>query len=224
MPRMFGMGLEVFSSVVETHQVLSFVGSGGDKVHGRRWKLSLHFFCCRCCLVTSLIPDSVRPRGLQPARLFYPRDSPGKNTGVHCHALLQGIFPIQGSNLGLLHGRQILYYWGTREALPFFSICAISSLTITVSVCELEMKCFPGLYKGSWTPWGIVETWTNASGTGLHWTGQDLLLPRTTTTPMLSSRDADPSQVMGVQWAKIHYYCPDHWRARDQATRDSPYA
>jgi len=28
---------------------------------------------------------------------------------VGCHALLQGIFPIQGSNPGLLHGRRILY-------------------------------------------------------------------------------------------------------------------
>ena len=37
-------------------------------------------------------------------------DSPGKNTGVGCHALLQGIFPIQGSNPGLLHYRQILYH------------------------------------------------------------------------------------------------------------------
>ena len=36
-------------------------------------------------------------------------DSPGKNTGVSCHALLQGIFPTQGSNLRLLHCRQILY-------------------------------------------------------------------------------------------------------------------
>ena len=36
-------------------------------------------------------------------------DSPGKNTGVGCHALLQGIFSTQGSNLGLLHCRQILY-------------------------------------------------------------------------------------------------------------------
>ena len=31
-----------------------------------------------------------------------PWDSPGKNTGVGCHALLQGIFPTQGSNLSLL--------------------------------------------------------------------------------------------------------------------------
>ena len=37
------------------------------------------------------------------------RDSLGKNTGVGCHALLQGIFPTQGSNPGLMHFRQILY-------------------------------------------------------------------------------------------------------------------
>ena len=36
-------------------------------------------------------------------------DSPGKNTGVGCHALLQGIFPTQGSNPGLLHCRWLLY-------------------------------------------------------------------------------------------------------------------
>ena len=36
-------------------------------------------------------------------------DSPGKNTGVGCHILLQEIFPTHGSNPGLLHFRQILY-------------------------------------------------------------------------------------------------------------------
>ena len=36
-------------------------------------------------------------------------DSPGKNTGVSCHAPLQGIFPTQGSNPGLPHCRLILY-------------------------------------------------------------------------------------------------------------------
>ena len=38
-----------------------------------------------------------------------PWISPGKNTGVGSHSLLQGIFLTQGSNLGLLHCRQILY-------------------------------------------------------------------------------------------------------------------
>ena len=41
--------------------------------------------------------------GLYPSRLLCPWDFPGKNTGVGCYFLLQGIFPTQGSNLCLLH-------------------------------------------------------------------------------------------------------------------------
>ena len=41
--------------------------------------------------------------GLKPARLLCPQDSPGKNTGVSCHAFLLGIFSTQGSNLHFLH-------------------------------------------------------------------------------------------------------------------------
>ena len=37
-------------------------------------------------------------------------NSPSKDTRVGCHFLLQGIFPAQGSNLGLLHCRQILHH------------------------------------------------------------------------------------------------------------------
>ena len=51
----------------------------------------------------------LQPHGLEPARLLCPWDSPGKNTAVGCHFLLQGIFLTQGSNPGLLHCRQILY-------------------------------------------------------------------------------------------------------------------
>ena len=49
-------------------------------------------------------------------------DSPHKNTGVGSHSLLQGLFPTQALNphlQQLLHCRQILYHWATREA-PFF--------------------------------------------------------------------------------------------------------
>ena len=45
-----------------------------------------------------------------PSRLLSPWNFPGKNTGVGSHPLLQGIFPTQGSNLGLLHYRQTLYH------------------------------------------------------------------------------------------------------------------
>ena len=42
-------------------------------------------------------------------RFLHPRDFLGKNIGVGCHFLLQGIFPTQGSNPGLPHCRQTLY-------------------------------------------------------------------------------------------------------------------
>ena len=46
---------------------------------------------------------------LQPHGLHSPWNSPGQNTGVGNLSLLQGIFPTQGSNPGLLHCRRILY-------------------------------------------------------------------------------------------------------------------
>ena len=57
----------------------------------------------------SVVSDSLRPHGLQPTTLLRPWDFPGKNTGVGCHFLLQGIFPTQGLNPGLPHCRQTLY-------------------------------------------------------------------------------------------------------------------
>ena len=45
------------------------------------------------CSVTSVVSSSLRPQGLQPAKFPCPWDSPGKNTGVGCHALLRGSSP-----------------------------------------------------------------------------------------------------------------------------------
>ena len=42
-----------------------------------------------CCCVASVVSDSVRPHRQQPTRHLHPWDSPGKNTGVGCHFLLQ---------------------------------------------------------------------------------------------------------------------------------------
>ena len=50
----------------------------------------------------------MQPHGLWPARILCPWDSPGKNTEVGCHSLLQGIFVTQGLNSGLLYCRQTL--------------------------------------------------------------------------------------------------------------------
>ena len=54
--------------------------------------------------------QTLHPHGLQPARLLCPWNSPSKNTGVNSCSILQGIFPTQVSNPGLLHCRQILYH------------------------------------------------------------------------------------------------------------------
>ena len=52
------------------------------------------------------------PMGCNPSGSSVHGDSPGKNTGVGCHALLQRIFPTQGSNPDLPHCRRILYHPG----------------------------------------------------------------------------------------------------------------
>ena len=57
---------------------------------------------CVCVGVScSVVSDSLRPHGLWPTRLLCPwsKNTPGKNTGVDSHSLLQGFFPIQGLNL-----------------------------------------------------------------------------------------------------------------------------
>ena len=51
----------------------------------------------------------VMSNSVQPQGLYSPWNSPGQNTGMGSHSLLQGTFPTQGSNPGLLHYRQILY-------------------------------------------------------------------------------------------------------------------
>ena len=52
-------------------------------------QVSAHTNAAMCCWVTSVVSDSVRPQRRQPTRLPHPWDSPGKNTGVGCHFLLQ---------------------------------------------------------------------------------------------------------------------------------------
>ena len=58
----------------------------------------LVIICMPACSVASVVSTSLRFYGLQPTRLLCPWDSPGKNTGMGCCALLQRIFPTQGLN------------------------------------------------------------------------------------------------------------------------------
>ena len=86
---------------------------------------------------------------MQPTRLLCPWNSPGKNTGVGCHSLLQGIFPTQGLNLGFLHCTWVSHIAGrfftTWEApfQPCFRI-KIRVLTLKKGYC-LDVPFFPYL-------------------------------------------------------------------------------
>ena len=66
-----------------------------------------YIMCCVCHgkSFQSCLP--LQPHRLQPSRPFCPWDSPGKSIGMGFHALVQVIFPTQGSNLSL----QRLLHW-----------------------------------------------------------------------------------------------------------------
>ena len=68
-------------------------------------------------LVTQSCLTLFDPMDCSPPGLSVHGDSPGKNTGVGCHFLLQGIFPTKGLNPGFLQWRQILY-WLNHKGSP----------------------------------------------------------------------------------------------------------
>ena len=69
------------------------------------WKVKVK----RESVICSVVSHPLRLHGLQSARLVYVWNSPGKNTGMGSHSLLQGIFLTYELNLGLPHCGQILY-------------------------------------------------------------------------------------------------------------------
>ena len=68
-------------------------------------------FSLFACLVAQFCPTLCNPMDGSPPGCSIHGDSPGKNTGVGCRALLQGIFPTQGLTPDLLHCWWILYLW-----------------------------------------------------------------------------------------------------------------
>ena len=91
----------------------------------------------------SVVSDSFWPHGL-----YSPWNSPGQNTGVGSLSLLQGIFPTQGSNPGLLHCGQILYQLSHKGSprLPEWVAYPFSSLSLPNPGIELKS---PALQVGS---------------------------------------------------------------------------
>ena len=90
-----------------------------------------------CCLVAKsrlTLWDHVNSK---PSRLLCPWNFPGKNPGVGCHFLLQGIFPTQGSNPRLLCCKRIPYCLSRQES-PCLQL-------LTIELLSLGGKRMPGL-------------------------------------------------------------------------------
>ena len=105
--------------------------------------------------------DSLRPHGLHS-----PWNSPGQNTGVGSLFLLQGIFPTQGLNPGLLHCRQILYqlsHMGSPRILEWvaYPFSRVSSWPRNWT----RVSCIAGRFSTNWAireaffPMGINQFW-----------------------------------------------------------------
>ena len=94
----------------KSHGQRSLVGCSpqGRKESDTNDWLNTHRASKPVCQVASVVSDSLQPYGLYspPGAL----DSPGKNTGVGCHVLLQGIFLTQGLNLRLLWDWICVFY------------------------------------------------------------------------------------------------------------------
>ena len=99
---------------------------------------------CVCAKSLHSRPTLYDPMECSPPGSSALGDSPCKYTGVGCHALLQGIFPAQGSNLHLLlllHCRWILYRWATREATNILEATKqLCSPSHPLPHCDLQQK------------------------------------------------------------------------------------
>ena len=87
--------------------------------------------CLTLCNPMDCSPPSSSVRG----------DSPGKNTGVGCHALFQGLFLTQGSNPGLLHCKRILYHI-SHQGSPKMEVLGIEpKASCMLSMCSTTELC-----------------------------------------------------------------------------------
>ena len=111
--------------------------------------------------------NTVQPHGLEPARLLCPWDSPGKNTGVGCHALLQGIFLTQGWNPHLIH-------WQV-GSLPLAPPGWTPADICDVLLLQIDSFTGPGLIKWMWVGEQILQIQL------LDWLGQYYLKHRSVT-------------------------------------------
>ena len=101
-----------------------------------------------CACTCSAAQSILRPFGLKSTRVLSPWDFSGKNTGVSCHFLFQGLFPTQGLNLHLLcllHCRRILYSLSHQGSLKHGSPAKPIWQTGGMKGTQQNLLCLPSL-------------------------------------------------------------------------------
>ena len=103
-----------------------------------------------CAVLCQSCPTLCNPMDCSPPGSSVHGDSPGKSTGVGCHALLQGIFPSQGSNPGLPHCRQIFYHLSQQGSprIPKWVTYLFQGIFPTRN--QTAVSCIAGRYFTSW--------------------------------------------------------------------------
>ena len=137
-------GIGFISSLLVAHKIMGYFTTNGA--------------LCVSHLVAS---DSLQPCGLQYARLLCPWNSPGKDTGVGCHSLLQRIFSTLGLNPGLLLVERFFTIWATREPQNLlnsriFGVCFLRTSLQTISpFCST-----PHIAYWTWHPQTLSVMWS----------------------------------------------------------------
>ena len=109
------------------------------------WEVRTSYQSVSC----SVMPDSLQPHGLQPTRILCPWDFPGKDSGVGCHFLLQGIFPTQTSNLCPLRWQEASLPLDRGSPVRVPTTCSCSVTKSCPTLCgpkDYSTPCFPGLH------------------------------------------------------------------------------
>ena len=124
LPLSFGIDADVTESSTFLHTGWLRWKRGPEQTHQTHWD---------SLCTSSFVSHSLWPFGLQLTTLLCPWDLSGKNTGIGCHFLLQGIFPAQRLNPCLLH----LLHWQT-DSLPLCHLRFLISLTVHLEISWAE--------------------------------------------------------------------------------------
>ena len=116
------------------------------------------------CLVAHSCPTLCDPKDCSPPGSSVHGDSTGKNTEVGCHALLQGVFPTQGSNPGHLHCGQILHHL-SHQGRPRILAWVAYPFSRGTSRPRNQTRV-SWIVGGFFTSWATETKWKQARGNG----------------------------------------------------------